>query len=187
MSAARPARANGTSRAYLSLGHLMVPALSRPAEPTGDQAIRLARYRERQRMCSIPDPPWDIARDQIPPVMPGRGGSRHSRGGRPRVLDDAQDEVVAALYAQGWGALRIAKSLGCSRSAVLSSLGRTGTATYRGHARYGQSMTRERGMTVKQEVRVQEMLAGGRSPLAIARDLGVSIGKVRYVEKVGPR
>jgi hypothetical protein len=176
-------RANPVPAHDTDYTRLITPALERPEPPTGERAIRLARWREYWRMRETPDPPRDIPPEQMPSIMSGRGGCRNSRGGRPRVLDEFQDLEVAALHEQRWGSLRIARWMGVSRSAVLSSLGRTGTATYLGHGRELDHAPahRPRGITPEQTMQAEGMRAQGVGYREIALALGVSLGRVRYV------
>lgn len=166
-------RANPVPERRRDYARLITPAMERPEPACGGHAIRLARWREYWRMRETPDPPRDIPLEQMPAIMSGRGGSRNSRGGRPRVLGESQDRDVAALHAEGWGSLRIARRMGVSRSAVLSSLGRTANNMAPAH--------RPRQLTEDQEVRVFALRAEGMAMTAIAREVHVREGCVRWV------
>lgn len=112
---------------------LLVPFLSRPPIPAGDQALRLARIRERHELEGWAPPPLDMPRDRMPSVVPGRGNCRGTRcGGRAPALDAEQDLEAAELRATGLSYRAIGQELGCSKEAAQSGAKRGLSAATQG-------------------------------------------------------
>jgi hypothetical protein len=104
-------RREGTVRARVARGCLVLPVSLRPQERSDREVIADARRRERRSYETMELPPLDMPRERMPAII--------KRGGRGRIAaTDAQKAEIEIMHARGIGARTMSRSLGLSEREI---------------------------------------------------------------------